>query len=107
MLILLSKNCDRTIPTTEMPLSYHQLNRMRSSQKACILRHYINGTGYFERKNDPPHRYWTPKLHNTLFVLHFISGTSKCTTEGLSCLPTKILSVLKDGLNRFCNVKTS
>ena len=36
----------------------------------------------------------------------FIAGSSKCTTKDLSCLLTKVLSTIKDGLVRYCNTKT-
>ena len=38
---------------------------------------------------------------------NFIAGSSKCTTKDLSCLLTKLLSTIKDGLVRYCNTKTS
>ena len=37
----------------------------------------------------------------------FITGSSKCTTKQLSSLLTKILTVAKTGLERYCNIKTS
>ena len=37
----------------------------------------------------------------------FIAGSSKCKTKDLSCLLTKLLSTIKDGLVRYCNTKTS
>ena len=40
-------------------------------------------------------------------ALLFIAGSSKCTTKDLSCLLTKLLSTIKDGLVRYCNTKTS
>ena len=48
-----------------------------------------------------PYLYWTPKLHISP------NGSSKCTTKDLSCLLTKVLSTIKDGLVRYCNTKTS
>ena len=38
---------------------------------------------------------------------HFIAGSSKCTTKDLSCLLTKALTTVKDGLIRYNNTKTS
>ena len=38
---------------------------------------------------------------------HFIAGSSKCTTKDLSCLFTKVLTTVKDGLIRYNNTKTS
>ena len=51
--------------------------------------------------------YWTPKLHKVPFKHRFIAGSSKCTTKDLSCLLTKVLTTVKDGLIRYNNTKTS
>ena len=37
----------------------------------------------------------------------FIAGSSKCTTKQLSILLTKILTVIKTGLEKYCSIKTS
>ena len=37
----------------------------------------------------------------------FIAGSSKCTTKQLSSLLTKILTVIKTGLKKYCSFKTS
>ena len=60
-----------------------------------------------EEDQDRPYLYWTPKLHKTPFKHSFIAGSSKCTTKELSCLLTKILSPIKDGLSMYCNTKMS
>ena len=39
--------------------------------------------------------------------VNFIAGSSKCTTKDLSCLLTKVLTTVKDGLIRYNNTKTS
>ena len=54
-----------------------------------------------------PYLYWTPKLHKSPYKHRFIAGSSKCMTKDLSCLLTKVLSTIKDGLERYCNTKTS
>ena len=41
------------------------------------------------------------------FKHRFIAGSSKCTTKDLSCLLTKVLTTVKDGLIRYNNTKTS
>ena len=51
--------------------------------------------------------YWTLQLHKVPFKHHFIAGSSKCTTKDLSCLLTKVLTTVKDGLIRYNNTKTS
>ena len=52
-----------------------------------------------------PNLYWTPKLHKSPVKHRFIAG--KCTTKELSSLLTKILTVIKTGLEKYCSVKTS
>ena len=54
-----------------------------------------------------PCLYWTPKLHKSPVKHRFIAGSSKCTTKELSSLLTKILTVIKTGLEKYCSVKTS
>ena len=46
-------------------------------------------------------------MHKLPYKHWFIAGSSKCTTKDLSCLLTKLLSTIKDGLGRYCNTKTS
>ena len=60
-----------------------------------------------EEDQNLPYLYWTPKLHKSPYKHWFIAGSSKRTTKDLSCLLTKLLSTIKDGLVRYCNTKTS
>ena len=60
-----------------------------------------------EEDKNLPYLYWTPKLHEVPFKHRLIAGSSKCTTKDLSCLLTKVLTTVKDGLIRYCNSKTS
>ena len=60
-----------------------------------------------EEDQNLPYLYWTPKLHKSPYKHRFIAGSSKCTTKDLSCLLTKVLSTIKDGLVRYCDTKTS
>ena len=60
-----------------------------------------------EEDQNLPYLYWTPKLHKSPYKHRFIAGSSKCTTKDLSCLLTKVLRTIKDGLVRYCNTKTS
>ena len=50
---------------------------------------------------------WTPKLHKSPVKHRFIAGSSKCTTKQLSSLSTRILTVIKTRLNKYCSIKTS
>ena len=54
-----------------------------------------------------PYLYCTPKLHKSPVKHRFIAGSSKCTTKELSSLLTKILTVIKNGLENYCSIKTS
>ena len=54
-----------------------------------------------------PYLYWTPKLHKSPYKHRFIAGSSKCMTKDLSCLLTKVLSTIEDGLVKYYNTKTS
>ena len=54
-----------------------------------------------------PYLYWTPRLHKSPVKHRFITGSSKCTTKELSSLLTKILTVIKTGLEKYCSIKTS
>ena len=54
-----------------------------------------------------PYLYWTPKLHKSPVKHRFIGGSSKCPTKELSSLLTKILTVIKTALEKYCSIKTS
>ena len=54
-----------------------------------------------------PYLFWTPKLHKSPVKHRFIAGPSKCTTKELSRLLTKILTVIKTGLEKYCSIRTS
>ena len=60
-----------------------------------------------EENKNRPYLYWTPKLHKVPFKHRFIAGSSKCATKDLSCLLTRVLTTVKDGLIRYNNTKTS
>ena len=60
-----------------------------------------------EEGKNLPYLYWTLKLHKVPFKHRFIAGSSKCTTKDFSCLLTKVLTTVKDGLIRYNNTKTS
>ena len=60
-----------------------------------------------EEDQNLPHLHLTPKLHKSPYKHRFIADCIKCMTKDLSCLLTKVLSTIKDGLVRYCNTKTS
>ena len=54
-----------------------------------------------------PYLYWIPKLYKSPVKHRSIAGSSKCTTKQLCSLLTKILTVIKTGLEKYCSIKTS
>ena len=60
-----------------------------------------------EEDKNLPYLYRTPKLQLVPFKHRLLAGCSKCTTKDLSCLLTKILTIVKDGLIMHCNTKNS
>ena len=53
-----------------------------------------------------PYLYWTPKLHKSPVKHRFIACSSKCATRQLSSILTKIHTVIKTGLEKYCSIKT-
>ena len=48
-----------------------------------------------------PYLHWSLKLHKSPVKHRFIASSSKCTTKQLSSLLTKILTVIKTGLEKY------
>ena len=46
--------------------------------------------------------YWIPKLHKTPYKERYIAGSSTCSTKELSIHLTKIISVVKEGQQKYC-----
>ena len=68
---------------------------------------FITSMEISEEDQNLPYLYWTPRLHKSPYKHRLIAGSSKCATKDLSCLLTKVLSTIKDGLVRYCNTKTT
>ena len=45
---------------------------------------------------------WIPKLHQDLYKHRYIAA--KCSTNFLSQILTRILTAVKDGLQKYCNL---
>ena len=86
------------IPSTD---SFHEILK---SHCKCIE---SVGLEMSEEDKNLPYLYWTPKLHKVPFKHRFIAGSSKCTTKDLSCLLTKVLTTVKDGLIRIVKNSTN
>ena len=96
------KNLDK-INSTDVPSidSYDKILKSHSDFVKSV------GLKLSEEDQDLQCLYWIPKLHKTPFKHRFIAGSSKCTTKELSCLLTKNLTTITDGLSRYCNTKMS
>ena len=51
---------------------------------------------------DLPYIYWIPNMHKNPYKHRFIAGSSKCSTNPLSILLTKLLTHIKQGLQKYC-----
>ena len=69
----------------------------------------LSSFGISVKKEDHqlPSMYWLPKLHKTPYKERYIASSYKCSTKELSILLTKILTVIKDGLQKYCNTAYS
>ena len=54
-----------------------------------------------------PYIYWIPKMHKNPYKHRFIAGSSKCSTKPLSILLTKLLTHIKQGLQKYCETAYS
>ena len=56
---------------------------------------------------DLPYIYWIPKMHKNSYKHRFIAGSSRCSTKPLSILLTKLLTHIKQGLQKYCETAYS
>ena len=56
---------------------------------------------------DLPYIYWIPKMHKNPYKHRFIAGSSKCSTKPQSILLTKLLTHIKQGLQKYCETSYS
>ena len=56
---------------------------------------------------DLPYIFWIPKMHKNPYQHRFIAGSSKCSTKPLSILLTKLLTHIKQGLQKYCETAYS
>ena len=54
-----------------------------------------------------PYIYWIPKMHKNPYKHRFIAGSSECSTKPLSILLTKLLTHIKQGLQKYCETAYS
>ena len=68
--------------------------------------HHISGIGNVWGRSKSAISVLDTQVAQITIQTWFIAGSSKCMTKDLSCLLTKLLSTIKDGLVRYCNTKT-
>ena len=51
--------------------------------------------------------FWIPKMHKNPYKHRFIAGSSKCSTKPPSILLTKLLTHIKQGLQKYCETSYS
>ena len=56
-----------------------------------------------EEDIDLPKLYWIPKLHKNSYKQRYIAGSAKCSTKPLSQIVTRILTAVKEGLQKYCD----
>ena len=62
---------------------------------------------YSYEELDLPYIYWIPKMHKNPYKHRFIAGSSKFSTKPLSILLTKLLTYIKQGLQKYCETTYS
>ena len=61
------------------------------------------GISLLEEDIDLPKLYWIPKLHKNPYTQRYIAGSVKCSTKPLSQILTRILTAVKEGLQKYCD----
>ena len=56
---------------------------------------------------DLPYIYWIPQKHKSPYKHRFIAGSSECSIKPLSILLTKLLTHVKQGLQKYCETAYS
>ena len=56
-----------------------------------------------EEDIDLPKLYWIPKLHKNPYKQRYIAGSAKCSTKPISQILTRILTAVKEGLQKYCD----
>ena len=56
-----------------------------------------------EEGTDLPKLYWIPKLHKNPYKQRYIAGSAKCSAKPLSQILARILTTVKEGLQKYCD----
>ena len=66
-----------------------------------------SGIQITDEELDLPYINWIPKMHKNPYKHIFIAGSSKCSTKPLSILLTKLLTHIKQRLQKYCKTSYS
>ena len=61
------------------------------------------GISLSEEDIDLPKLYWIPILHKNSYKQRYIADSAKCSTKPLSHILTRILTAVKEGLQKYCD----
>ena len=94
------------IDNNDVDTSTYQRTNFRKEEILINHRSVLSSFGIntLDDDADLPSLYWIPKLHKDPYKHRFIAGSAKCSTKPLSKLLTTILTTVKDGLKKYCDV---
>jgi hypothetical protein len=89
--------------------TYTQTNALTKDE---ILQNHLSvlNTSDIPKNQDQfelPYLYWIPKLHKNPYKQRYIVGSSKCSTKPLALILTKLLTTIKESLQRYCSTAYS
>ena len=86
--------------------STYQCTNLSKSEIQIYHRSVLSSFGVNTKDDDTdlPSLYWIPKLHKDKYKQRLIAGSSSCSTKPLSKLLTSILTTVKEGLKKYCDV---
>ena len=92
--------------TAALPRPQEEEETDKSKQAQIENHHSVMltfGISLPEEDIDLPKLYWIPKLHKNPYKQRYIAGSAKCSTKPLSQILTRILTAVKEGLQKYCD----
>ena len=77
---------------------------MLDNHKSALTSFWIETS---DDEQDLQYIYWIQKMHKNPYKHRFIASFFKCSTKPLSILLTKLLTYIKQGLQRYCETAYS
>ena len=94
---------------TDSPSSTYKLETLSKQEIINNQMSAISSFGINVKKEDHdlPCLYWLPKMHKTPYKQRYIAGSYRCSTKPVSIKLTKILTGIKEGLQKYCETSYS